>query len=112
MSGEDATCVLVYVWRIGILGENVDPNLLCVCGVETLGDEVAPALVYVLGASAGLDLVHVCWIGSLETRGEVLLGAGIWEALVTVLEMSGIFVGVVFAPEVLVEVCISSTQDS
>ena len=30
----------------------------------------------------------------------------------TVLEMSGIFVGVVFAPEVLFEVCISSTQDS
>lgn len=76
MSGEGATCVFVYVRRIGILGENGDPNLLCVCGVETLGDGAAPILVYVLGASAGLDLVHVCWIGSLETRGEVLLGAG------------------------------------
>ena len=85
--------------------------------METLGDGAAPFLVYVPGArmavgSAGLDLVHVCWIGNLETRGGVLLGAGIRETLVTVLEMSGIIVGVVFATEVQVEGCISSTQDS
>ena len=67
---------------MGILGENGDLNLLCVCGVETSGDGAAPFLVYVSGArmavgSAGLDLVHVCWIGNLGTGGGVLLGAGI-----------------------------------
>ena len=56
--------------------------------------------------------MHVCWIGNSGTRGGVVLGGGNRETLVTVLEMSGTIVGVAFAAEVQVEVCISSTQDS